>query len=124
MLLPHTKDVYMIKPNLDSKQPFSTNLPRDITFNRTCRACGVAFQCDYADYAQWLEGNIARPWKRERACSAACHKIVGDMPVVSTQPVEVTKVPFYQPLTIVRNVVQLGAPGFAGGPIPARRIAE
>lgn len=124
MLLPHTKDVYMIKPNLDSKQPFSTNLPRDITFNRTCRACGVAFQCDYVDYAQWLEGSIARPWKRERACSAACHKVVGDMPAMNPKSVEVTHVPFYQHLTIVRNLVEMDAPGPAGGRVPALRCAE
>ena len=119
-----TKGRIMQKPGPDSKQPFSTDLPRDITFNRTCRSCGAAFQCDYFDYSQWLDNSLAKPWKRERVCSAACHKIVGDMPIISVKPIEVTKVPFYQPLNIVRHIVSLHAPGLAGGPVPALRKAE
>ena len=96
----------MIKPEAP-KQQFSTNTPRDIVFDRTCRHCGTIYKCGYDDYYQWLNGDLARPWKRERVCSAACYAIVGAMPALNVKMVEVTQVPFHNPDVLVRGLVYL-----------------
>lgn len=109
----------MIKP-IAPKQQFSTTLPREIDFNRYCRHCGGVYQCGYDDYSQWLNGELMKPWKRERVCSAACYAVVGDMPAMNVHSVPVTKVPFHNPDVIVRSLVH-NLPEMAHGHTPAKR---